>query len=46
MENTIEFLQSQFAVSQNGISQSWLFWAVISLFYALKIKLTSRNKKI
>jgi len=41
----IEFLQAQFAVSQNGVSQSWLFWVVVLAIYALKVKLTPKKAK-
>lgn len=42
--NIMEFVQQQFAVSQNGISFSWLACTVLLSLWGLKIKLFSRKK--
>lgn len=33
MPEIVEFVKAQFAFSQQGFSQSWLFWAIFASFY-------------
>lgn len=40
----LQFLKAQFAISAQGVSQSWLFWAVVFAIYAVKAKLSSTPK--
>ena len=46
MESAFEFLKAQFALSQNGVSQSWLFWVIVLIIYTLKCKLLPADKKV
>ena len=43
MENVLSFVQNQFAISQSGISVSWMVIAVVALFFVGKSKVKTRK---
>jgi len=43
MENILPFVKAQFAISQTGVSISWMVVAVISLLFIGKSKIKTKK---